>query len=79
MIRDHRVEQIMIGSKPIQTNQTYKVAITDFLSSGGDGYTMLKDKKNTPTGLPLRELMVDALRTNLTVPTVSQQRIVRHY
>lgn len=29
--------------KPIDLNQTYRVVATDFVSGGGDGYTMLSD------------------------------------
>lgn len=34
----------------LEKNQTYNVLLTDFLQSGGDGYSMLKDLKTTSLG-----------------------------
>jgi len=36
------VESVTIGGKPLDPSGTYKLAINDFLHSGGDGYEMFK-------------------------------------
>lgn len=42
---EYRVRDIMIGGKPIELNQTYKVASHDFmLKSGGDGFAMFGEQ-----------------------------------
>lgn len=41
----HRVENILIGGQPLDEDKTYTIAITDFLSYGGDDYTMLAGLK----------------------------------
>ena len=55
----------------------YRVALTDFLSEGGDGYLIFKDKPAYKTGSPLRELIVDTIRENKTVRAEKEKRIVR--
>lgn len=34
----------------LEKNQTYNVLLTDFMQSGGDGYSMLKDLQTTSLG-----------------------------
>ena len=41
----HRVEKILIGGQPLDENKTYTIALVDFQTAGGDGYTMLKNLK----------------------------------
>lgn len=41
----HRVEEILIGGQPLDENKTYTMALGDFQTSGGDGYTMLTNLK----------------------------------
>lgn len=43
-------EQVMIGGKPIESENTYKVVINNFLAAGGDGYTMFKEAPQYDTG-----------------------------
>lgn len=40
--KGNRVFDVKVGENPIDLNKEYTVAINDFLSQGGDGYTMLK-------------------------------------
>jgi 5'-nucleotidase/UDP-sugar diphosphatase len=35
------VSQVLVGGKPLQASQTYKLAINNFQSAGGDGYPKL--------------------------------------
>lgn len=41
----HRVEEILINGQPLNANKIYTIAMTDFQTSGGDGYDMLKGLK----------------------------------
>ncbi|MBQ6297691.1 MAG: bifunctional metallophosphatase/5'-nucleotidase [Selenomonadaceae bacterium] len=41
----HRVKEISIGGQPLDENKTYTIALVDFQTLGGDGYTMLKNLK----------------------------------
>ncbi|NFG58701.1 LysM peptidoglycan-binding domain-containing protein [Clostridium botulinum] len=40
--KGNRTFDVKVGENPIDLNKEYTVAINDFLSQGGDGYTMLK-------------------------------------
>jgi hypothetical protein len=53
------------------------VTITDFLKSGGDGYSTFAAKPAEYTGLPLRELVVEAFRSRRTVSAAVEGRILR--
>ncbi len=63
--------------KPINPGQIYRVAIPDFLASGGDGYKMFIGKKAEYTGLPLRELIADTIRSKKVIESRVEGRIVR--
>jgi len=78
-IRGHAVENVRVGrdKTPLVPAETYHVAITDFLKSGGDGYAIFRDMPGEYTGLPLRELMVETIRSSGTVSAVIEGRIVR--
>lgn len=78
-IRGHAVENVRLGrdGTPIFPSRTYQVAITDFLKSGGDGYATFVEKPAEYTGLPLRELVVEAIRSGRTLSAAVEGRILR--
>ena len=78
-IRGRAVENVRVGREktPLDPTGAYTVAITDFLKSGGDGYSIFVDKRPEYTGLPLRELVVDAFRSGGAVSAAVEGRIVR--
>jgi 2',3'-cyclic-nucleotide 2'-phosphodiesterase (5'-nucleotidase family) len=78
-IRQQSVEAVVVGAdaKRLDPETTYAVAITDFLSSGGDGYDVFMGKPTEKTGLPLRELIVDTIRAGGVVNAVADGRITR--
>lgn len=41
----HRVEEILVNGQPLDESKTYTIALTDFLTAGGDDYKMLKGLK----------------------------------
>jgi 5'-nucleotidase / UDP-sugar diphosphatase len=80
-VRGQVPENIRIGKDllPLDPGAFYLVGITDFLATGGDGYDIFKDKQKVNTGLPLRELIVDTIRTQGVVSAQKEGRIVREH
>jgi len=78
-VRGKAVEEITVGKdkKPLKFDHIYRVAIPDFLASGGDGYKMFIGKKAEYTGLPLRELIADTIRSRGVIESRVEGRIVR--
>jgi len=78
-IRGHAVENVRVGrdGTPLHPSESYQVAITDFLKSGGDGYSTFVAKPAEYTGLLLRELAVAAIRSGQAVSAATEGRIVR--
>jgi len=35
----------MLNDNPIELNKTYTFAVNDYIAAGGDGFSMLKNKK----------------------------------
>jgi 2',3'-cyclic-nucleotide 2'-phosphodiesterase (5'-nucleotidase family) len=78
-VRGHAVEQVRLiaNDVPVDPEKTYRVAVTDFLASGGDGYKLFVGKPLEHTQSPLRELIMDTIRTRGTVKAEVQARIIR--
>lgn len=67
-----RVTEVLFNGKPIEMDKVYKVVSNDFLTGGGDNFTMLKEdaKEILRTKLFLRDVFVEYL---LKVKTVSPE------
>jgi 2',3'-cyclic-nucleotide 2'-phosphodiesterase (5'-nucleotidase family) len=78
-VRAKKVENLAVGDRqePLDADHTYRVAITDFLSSGGDGYSIFSGKHAEYTGLPLRELIADTIRARKVIESRIDGRIGR--
>ena len=70
-------KDVAVGGEPLDISKIYKVAITDFMYTGGDGYDILAGKPALKTGLPLRELIVDTIRRKTVIDAGTDGRIVR--
>ena len=70
-------KDVAVGGEPLDIARIYKVAITDFMYTGGDGYDILAGKPAVNTGLPLRELIVDTIRRKAVIDAATDGRIVR--
>ena len=48
----HRVVpgSMKLHGVPIEMNKTYRITVSDFMASGGDSYTVLKQGRNQQTG-----------------------------
>ena len=53
-----------VGKKSFNPDEYYSIAISDFLYSGGDGYTEFaaRAKAVSPDGLPLNQIFSDFIR-----------------
>ena len=74
-----RVTSIRIGGKPLDEKQIYTVATNDFMSRGGDGYTMFANDARLlpdPDGPLLANDVMVYLRKLGTVKTGVEGRIV---
>jgi len=78
-VRGKVIDKVEVGLKkePLRPKQIYRVAIPDFLASGGDGYKLFVGKPAEYTGLPLRELIVDTIRSRKVIESRVDGRIVR--
>ena len=78
-VRGRSVATVRVGEdrQPLHPQTVYRVAIPDFLAAGGDNYPVLKTKAHTLTGLPLRELLVDAIRRRGVIAAREEGRIRR--
>ncbi|MGD8549126.1 MAG: 5'-nucleotidase C-terminal domain-containing protein [Desulfobacterales bacterium] len=78
-VREHAVERVRLISNhmPVEPEKIYRVAVTDFLASGGDGYKLFVGKPIEHTRSPLRELIMDTINIRRIVKAEVQGRIVR--
>ncbi|CAK9801437.1 Protein 5NUC [Anthophora plagiata] len=59
----------------LRMNETYSVLLPDFMQSGGDGYSMLKDLKASPIGSTTDEALVEYLNRHSPVHPAVEWRI----
>lgn len=52
---------------PIDENKTYKVVINDFMFTGGDGYDFTNAKNVDETYIPIRDVLVEAIKEAKTI------------
>ncbi|MDI6783341.1 MAG: 5'-nucleotidase C-terminal domain-containing protein, partial [bacterium] len=78
-VRDGKASEIIIGSKPLDLNKTYKVATNDFLASGGSRYTILKQGKIVHYGDNLREVIIQYLKSHPVINPTNEVRIRSNY
>jgi 5'-nucleotidase len=71
-----RIVEMELNGKPVEAGQRYRVAINNFLASGGDGFSVFKQGSDTvDAGLDLDALEA-WLATNPAVPAVGRTRDV---
>ncbi len=78
-VQNHQATGIRVGAcrEPIKPDGKYRVVITDFIATGGDGYHLFKELPMTYTRLPLRELIIDTIRARGTITAEKEGRIRR--
>ncbi|MFT4654825.1 MAG: 5'-nucleotidase/UDP-sugar diphosphatase [Kangiellaceae bacterium] len=79
--RGERVLSVLVNGKRLEKNKTYRLATTDYLASGGDGYVSLSGG-NKPNSLAfdktilIADLVLQTLRINGKLDSKIEQRIV---
>jgi 2',3'-cyclic-nucleotide 2'-phosphodiesterase (5'-nucleotidase family) len=75
-----RLLSVTIDGEPLKKNKIYTVATTDYLASGGDGFSMLSDapktKLNTQISPLLLDVIVNAVRTEQEISPILDGRLV---
>lgn len=79
-----RITDLEIDGKDVQDAERYRIATNDYLTKGGDFYTVFKIAcaRDTgycnDTGSLLRDVVADWIRSHSPVGAVSQDRVVAH-
>jgi 2',3'-cyclic-nucleotide 2'-phosphodiesterase (5'-nucleotidase family) len=76
----NRIKEVWVTGTPLRENASYEVALTDFLRSGGDGYTMFAGLPLSPSRaqeLDLIALLISHAQKGGTIPLrTSRVRLV---
>jgi len=71
----HKVVKAVIGDMPLNPDESYRVAINDFLAVGGDHYDVFKEGTNVVYGDGLREALGSYLQKHSPVSPQTEARI----
>jgi len=55
----NKVVDLRINGRKVENDKIYSFATNDYIANGGDKCTFLKDKKQIPTGVLLRDAMLE--------------------
>ncbi len=72
----HPGTKITINGLPLQKNETYRVAVNDYIARGGSGFLVLK--RNTTrieTGIPLRDSVVGYMQNFCSCDEILENRM----
>jgi 2',3'-cyclic-nucleotide 2'-phosphodiesterase (5'-nucleotidase family) len=75
-----RVREIWVGGRLLDVTRSYSVAVTDYTTAGGDGYSMFRRGTATGTkddGTVLADAVLDYLRPTATISSQPEGRIIR--
>ena len=76
VIRGKQAADLRIGGQPLAADRTYRVAITDFLAVGGDGYQTFQQGKNSvDSGNQINDVFIRYLQQEKTVAPQLEGRI----
>jgi len=77
-IKDGKAIDIIIDGTPLIPERMYKVATSDFIAAGGDGFAEFLDYKSVDTGFVMRDAIIDAIRTHGTINQGVEGRIKKN-
>lgn len=72
-----RADQIMLNGQRLDLSLNYRVTVNDFLSVGGDGFTVLKDGTKRQVGIYDVDALEAYVRANSPVKAGAADRIAR--
>lgn len=76
IIQNGKAGNILIGGQPFNLQQTYTVAVSDYLANGGDDMVFLKEAvKTEKVGILLRDAIIKQIRQLTTQNKPVQARI----
>lgn len=61
-ISDKQAQNILVNGQTVDSEKTYKVAISDYLANGGDQCLFLKPLNRTETNITIRNLLIEELK-----------------
>jgi 2',3'-cyclic-nucleotide 2'-phosphodiesterase (5'-nucleotidase family) len=77
-IRNRKASDIKVGGQPLDAKRNYRVATSEFLAAGGDGYKAFKQGTDYyNTGLKISDVVVDHIKTRGEVGRKVETRIVK--
>jgi len=62
-----QLSKSLINGKPVNPNQDYYIATSDYLALGGDNMKFFAKGESIPTGIRLRDLFIDYFKKNTEV------------
>lgn len=75
-----RLKDLLIGGRKVVDDRVYSIATSDYLSSGGDDFTMLRDAKvielNSKVSPLLSEVVINHIRQQREISPVVEGRLV---
>nr|WP_166424428.1 5'-nucleotidase C-terminal domain-containing protein [Paraglaciecola sp. 20A4] len=78
-----RVISIKVADKPVQLSNIYKLATTDYLADGGDGYTVLEGCPRISLGYldppMIADIFIDSIQQQKTLGPSLDERLVNTY
>lgn len=71
----HPATNVLINGKPLQENESYRIAVNDYIARGGSGFLVLK--RNTTrieTGIPLRDSLIGYMQSFCTCTDINDHQ-----
>ena len=80
-IKDNTADDVQINGKRLHNESTYRIAISDYLSNGGDNMKMLKGLPQENTNVLLRDAFKayfeDFSNNDQALPYINEMRIIK--
>lgn len=70
-----RLSEVKVGGRPLEAGRTYRVATNSFLAEGGDLYDTFLRTKQTDSGRPLSQIVIEYFRRHSEVPAPAMGRL----
>lgn len=77
LLKDKKINELYVGEEKIDMNKYYKVAVTDYMLKGGDGYKLLGKTLTAPEeGKKLLDLVEETFREQKIISPKLEGRII---
>jgi len=73
--QNKQVVKTLINGKPVNPDQDYYVATSDYLALGGDNMKFFSKGESIPTGIKLRDLFIDYFKKNQQINPKEDMRL----